>query len=143
MNHFVVAQVYVDDIVFGFTNDFLAKSSADEMKKMFEMSMVGELTYLLRLQIKQMDTGIYINQAKYARNIVKRFGLEKATHARTPMATNTKLGNDPSGQSIDFTLYRSMIGNLLYLTTSIPNIAFSLVFVLDFNLIQKNRILML
>ena len=114
-NSFVVAQIYVDDIVFGSTNDFLAKSFANEMKKMFEMSMVGELTYFLGLQIKQMNTIIYINQAKYTRNLVKRFGLEKAAHARTPIATNTKLGNDPSG---DITLYRSIIGSLLYLTNS-------------------------
>ena len=59
--------------------------------------MVGELTYFLGLQVKQTDKGIYINQAKYARNLVKRFGLENAAHARTPMATNTKLGIDPSG----------------------------------------------
>ena len=71
--HFVVAQVYVDDIIFGSTNDNLAKSFADEMKKMFKMSMVGELTYFLGLQVKQTDKGIYINQAKYARNLVKRF----------------------------------------------------------------------
>ena len=76
-NHFVVAQVYVNDIVFGFANDILAKSFADEMKKMFKMSMVGELTYFLGLQIKQTNTKIYINQTKYARNLVKRFRLEK------------------------------------------------------------------
>ena len=72
-----------------------------------------------------MYSGIYINQAKYARNLVKRFGLEKAAHVRTPMAVNAKLTNDPSGESIDVTLYRNMIGCLLYLTASRPNIAFS------------------
>ena len=121
----VVAQVYVDDIVFGSTNDTLAKSFANEMKKIFEMSMMGELTYFLGLQVKQIDKGIYINQVKYARNLVKRFGLENATHARTPMATNTKLGIDPSGQPVDITLYRNMIGCFLYLTASRPDISFS------------------
>ena len=87
--------------------------------------MLGELTYFLGLQIRKTDFGIYINQAKYARNIVKRFDLEKVAHARKPMATNAKLGNDLSGQSIDITLYRSMIGCLLYLTASWPDIAFS------------------
>ena len=57
----VVAQVYVDDIVFGSTNDTLAKSFANEMKKIFEMSMMGELTYFLGLQMKQTNKGIYIN----------------------------------------------------------------------------------
>ena len=72
-----------------------------------------------------MDSGIYINQAKYARNLVKRFGLEKAAHARTLMAANAKLANDPSGESIDVTLYRSLIGCLFYLTASRRDIAFS------------------
>ena len=107
---FVVAQIYVDDIVFGATNDSFAKYFANEMKKMFEMSMVGELIYFLGLQVKQTDSGIYINQAKYARNLVKRFGLDKVAHARTPMAANAKLTNDPSGEFVDVTLYRSMIG---------------------------------
>ena len=87
--------------------------------------MVGELTYFLGLQVKQTDKGIYINQAKYARNIVKRFALKNAAYARTPMATNTKLGIDPSGQPVDITLYRSMIGCLLYLTASHSDICFS------------------
>ena len=86
---------------------------------------VQVVTYLLGLQVKQTDSGIYINQAKYVRNLVKRFGLDKAAHARTPMATNEKLTNDSSGESVDVTLYRIMIGCLLYLTASRPNIAFS------------------
>ena len=57
----VMGQVYVDDIVFGSTNDTLAKSFANEMKKIFEMSMMGELTYFLGLQMKQTNKGIYIN----------------------------------------------------------------------------------
>ena len=95
------------------------------MKAMFEMSMVGELTYFLGLQVKQTDSRIYINQEKYARNLVERFGLDNAAHARTPIATNAKLTNDPSGEFVDVTLYRSMIGCLLYLTASRPDIAFS------------------
>jgi len=79
------------------------------------MSMVGELTYFLGLQVKQTNKGIYINQAKYAKNLVKQFGLENVAHAGTPVATNTKLGIDPSSKSIDITLYRSMIGCLLYI----------------------------
>ena len=104
---------------------------------MFEMSMVGELTYFLGLQVKQMDLGIYINQAKYARNLVRRFGLDNAAHARTPTAANAKLTNDPSGESVDVTLYKSMIRCLLYLTASRPNIAFSVGVCSRFNLILK------
>ena len=87
--------------------------------------MVGELTYFLGLQVKQTDKGIYINQVKYARNLVKRFELENAAYARTPMVTNTKLGINPSGQLVNITLYRSIIGCLLYLTASCPDISFN------------------
>ena len=68
--------------------------------------------------MKQTDSRIYINQAKYAKNLVKRFGLDHAAHAKTPMVADVKLTNDPSGESVDVTLYRSMIGCLLYLTAS-------------------------
>ena len=72
--YLVVAQIYADDIVFGSTNDTLAKSFTDEIKKMFEMSMVSEITYFLGLQVKQTDKGIYINQAKYVSG-TSDFGL--------------------------------------------------------------------
>nr|XP_023878272.1 uncharacterized protein LOC111990720 [Quercus suber] len=104
----------------------LKKAFYNEMKNMFEMSMVGELTYFLGLQVKQTDFGIYINQAKYARNLIKRFGLDKAAHVKIPMAVNAKLSNNPSSESVDVILYRSMIGCLLYLTVSRPDIAFSI-----------------
>ena len=77
------------------------------------------------LQVKQTDSGIYINRAKYARNLVKRFGLDNAAYSRTPMAANAKLTNDPSGEFVDVALYRSMIGCLLYLTASRSDIAFN------------------
>ena len=63
--------------------------------------------------MKQTDSGIHINKAKYAKNLVKRFGLEKVAHARTPMVANAKLTNDPSGEFVDVALYRSMIGCFL------------------------------
>ena len=97
----------------------------EEMKNEFEISMVGELTFFLGLQVKQRKEGIFISQEKYARNIVKKFGLYSKKHASTPMSSSTKLNVDSSGVEVSPTLYRSIIGSLLYLTTSRPNIAFS------------------
>ena len=84
------------------------------MKNEFEMSMVGELTYLLGLQVQQMNDGIFICQSKYAKNLVKKFGLETSKCLKTPMGTNDKLSKDDNGVSVDPTLFRSMIGSLLY-----------------------------
>ena len=120
-----MAQVYVDDIVFGATIDARAIEFSEEMKKEFEMSMVGELTFFLGLQVKQKKEGIFISQEKYARNIVKKFGLDSKKHASTPMSSSTKMNVNFSGVEVSPTLYRSIIGSLLYLTTSRPDIAFS------------------
>src|SRR4030042_2222587 len=95
------------------------------MQSEFEMSLVGELTYFLGLQIKQMEDTIFISQSKYAKNIIKKFGMENAGHKRTPAATHLKLAKDEKGVAIDQSLYRSMIGNLLYLTASRPDITFA------------------
>ena len=86
--------------------------------------MVGELTFFLGLQVKQKE-GIFISQEKYARNVVKKFGLDSQKHASTPMSSSTKLNLDPSGVEVSPTLYRSIIGSLLYLTTSRLDIYFS------------------
>ena len=72
----IVAQVYVDDIIFGSTKVELAYSFLSIMQTEFKMSMIGELNYFLRLQIRQNDSGIFISQSKYAKNLVKKFGLE-------------------------------------------------------------------
>ena len=81
-----MAQVHIDDIVFGATINARVIEFFEEMKKEFEMSMVGEVTFFLGLQVKQNKEGIFISQEKYARNIVKKFGLDSKKHASTPMS---------------------------------------------------------
>ncbi|MCH82370.1 gag-pol polyprotein, partial [Trifolium medium] len=121
----LIAQIYVDDIVFGVMSGHMVKHFVQQMQTEFEMSMVGELTYFLGLQIKQMEETIFITQSKYAKNMVKKFGLDNAGHKRTPAPTHLKLTKDEKGVSVDQSLYRSMIGSLLYLTASRPDIAFT------------------
>ncbi|WJX83409.1 hypothetical protein P8452_66072 [Trifolium repens] len=120
----MIAQIYVDDIVFGGMTDALVKQFVHQMQSEFEMSLVGELTYFLGLQVKQMEDTIFISQSKYAKNIVKKFGMQSATHKRTPAATHIKLTKDEKGVSVDQSVYRSIIGSLLYLTASRPDISF-------------------
>ena len=87
----IVARVYVDDIIFGSTKDELAHNFFELMQAKFEMSMIGELNHFLGLQILQQESGIFISQSKYAKNLVKKFGLESASSVRTPMSPNVKL----------------------------------------------------
>ena len=77
--------------------DARAIEFSEEMKKGFEMSMVKELTFFLGLQFKQRKEDIFISQDKYARNIVKKFGLDSKKHASTPMSSSIKLNVDSSG----------------------------------------------
>ena len=121
----IVTQVYVDDIIFESTKDELAHDFSKLMQAEFEMSMIGELNHFLGLQIRQQELGIFISQSKYAKNLVKKFGMEFASFVRIPMSPNVKLTVDLLGKSVDFTVYRSMIGSLLYLTASRPDIIYN------------------
>ena len=121
----MVAQIYVDDIVFGGMSSTMVEHFVKQMQSAFEMSLVSELTYFLGLQVKQMEDTIFISQSKYAKNIIKKFGLESASHKRTPAATHIRLSKDEKGVDVDQSLYRSMIGSLLYLTASRPDITFA------------------
>ncbi|GJS60608.1 retrovirus-related pol polyprotein from transposon TNT 1-94 [Tanacetum coccineum] len=91
----------------------------------FEMSMMGELNFFLGLQIKQIEDGIFFNQSKYIKEMLKKFGLEDSKPMKTPMSSDTKLTKDEECESVDSTKYRGMIGSLLYLTVSRPDIMFS------------------
>ena len=120
-----MVQIYVDDIIFGSTNESLCKEFSIDMQSEFEMSMMGELNYFLGLQIKQTNDGIFVNQAKYCKELIKRFGMENSKQLATPMNTSCYLDKDESGQPVDPKQYRGMIGSLLYLSASRPDIMFS------------------
>ena len=124
-NDILLVQKYVDDIIFGSTNENLCQEFAKVMQNEFEISMMGELTFFLGFQIKQMKEGIFISQEKYTKKILKRFRMENSKTSRTPMSTSTKLDKDESGVKIDQKRYRGMIGSLLYLIASRPDIMFS------------------
>ena len=84
----IVAQVYVDDIIFESTKDELVHNFSKLMQAEFEMSMIGDLTHFLGLQICQQDSSIFLSQSKYAKNLVKKFGLESASFVRTLISPN-------------------------------------------------------
>ncbi|TYK09535.1 putative mitochondrial protein [Cucumis melo var. makuwa] len=95
------------------------------MKGEFEMSTVGKLTFFLGFQIKQEETDIFFSQEKYAKNLVSKFGMDKAKPKRTLAATHLKMTKDTAGEKIDSSLYQSIIESLLYLTASRSDIAFA------------------
>ncbi|WVZ60555.1 hypothetical protein U9M48_010561 [Paspalum notatum var. saurae] len=120
-----ICQIYVDDIIFGCTNEKLSHEFGDMMSREFEMSMIGELNFFLGFQIKQVKGGIFIHQEKYCRDLLKKFKMGDCKPISTPMSTNEHLDADVEGKPVDQSTYRSMIGSLLYLTASRPDIMFS------------------
>ncbi|GJW32849.1 retrovirus-related pol polyprotein from transposon TNT 1-94 [Tanacetum coccineum] len=120
----LLVQVYVDDIIFGSTNPDFSKRFANLMKNNFEMSMMGELKFFLGLQVHQSPCGIFISHSQYAIELLKKHGLDECVSMSTPMATE-RLDADLQGTPTDQITYRRMIGGLMYLTASRPDIAFA------------------
>ncbi|GJX15051.1 retrovirus-related pol polyprotein from transposon TNT 1-94 [Tanacetum coccineum] len=121
-DNILVVQVYVDEIIFGSTNPRYTQLFSDLMESRFEMSMMGEMTFFLGLQVNQSPSGIFINQSNYVLVILKKYGMETCDLVGTPMEIKDKLDLDKNGTLIDATKYRSMIGGLMYLTSSSPDI---------------------
>jgi hypothetical protein len=120
-----VCQIYVDDIIFGSTNQKSCEEFSRVMMQKFEMSMMGELNYFLGFQVKQLKEGSFISQTKYTQDLLKRFGIKDTKPAKTPMRTDEHLDLDKGGKSVDQKTYWSMIGSLLYLCATRPNIMLS------------------
>ncbi|KAK6151059.1 hypothetical protein DH2020_015991 [Rehmannia glutinosa] len=94
------------------------------MQSKFEMSMMGELTFFLGLQVKQLKDGTFISQTKYTRDLMKKFGMKRKSLVKIPMNTSAKIDMDTEGKTVDQTRYRALIGSLLYLTASRPDITY-------------------
>ncbi|GJR80676.1 putative ribonuclease H-like domain-containing protein [Tanacetum coccineum] len=122
----LLVQVYVDDIIFGFTKKSLCVKFKQMMHKRFQMSSMEDLTFFLGFQVQQKEDGIFINQDKYVADILKKFDFVTVKTTRTLMDPNKALVNDKEAKNVDVYLYRSMIGSLMYLTASRPDLTFDI-----------------
>ncbi|GJQ95506.1 putative ribonuclease H-like domain-containing protein [Tanacetum coccineum] len=133
----MLVQVYVDDIIFGSTKSSMVKDFEDLMQKEFKMSSMGELTFFLGLQVKQSNGGIFLSQDKYVKDILNKFDFRTIKPASTPIEAHKSLGKDEEGEDVDVHLYRSMIGCLMYLTASRPDIMFAVCLCARFQVTPK------
>ncbi|GJR41733.1 retrovirus-related pol polyprotein from transposon TNT 1-94 [Tanacetum coccineum] len=124
-NDLLLVQIYVDDIIFASTNTAMCNEFANMMTTKFKMLMMGQMSFFLGLQISQSPRGIFLNQSKYASEIIKKYGLRTSDSVDTPMVEKNKLDEDLQGTPVDATLYRGMIGSLMYLTSSRPNLIYA------------------
>ncbi|GJR96684.1 putative ribonuclease H-like domain-containing protein [Tanacetum coccineum] len=133
----MLVQVYVDDIIFGSTKRSWCDECEALMKSRFQMSSIGELAFFLGLQVKQKEDGIFISQDKYVAEILKKFDFASVKTASTPIETQKRLVKDEEASNVDVHLYRSMIGFLMYLTTSRLDIMFVVCACSRFQITQK------
>nr|GFC84475.1 copia protein [Tanacetum cinerariifolium] len=122
--HILLVQIYVDDIIFASTDPKDYDMFSNDMSSKFQMSMMGQMSFFLGLQVSQSPGGIFINQSKFALEILKKFGMDSCDSVDTPMVDRLKLDEDLSGISVDQTRFRSMVGSLMYLTASRPDLVF-------------------
>ncbi|GJX22943.1 retrovirus-related pol polyprotein from transposon TNT 1-94 [Tanacetum coccineum] len=120
----LLVQIYVDDIIFASTTTELCDKFSEIMCSKFKMSMMGKISLFLGLQISQSPRGIFLNQSKYALESLKKYGMESCDPVNTKMVEKSKLDEDPQGQVIDPTHYRGMVGTLMYLTSSRPDLVY-------------------
>ncbi|GJX05408.1 retrovirus-related pol polyprotein from transposon TNT 1-94 [Tanacetum coccineum] len=125
-NELLLVQIYVDDIIFAASTPELCDLFAKIMCSKFKMSMMGKISFFLGLQISQSPRGIFINQSKYALESLKKYGYESCDPVDTPMVEKSKLDEDKEGKAVDPSHYRGMIGTLLYLTASRPDLQFAI-----------------
>nr|KYP62092.1 Retrovirus-related Pol polyprotein from transposon TNT 1-94 [Cajanus cajan] len=123
---FIIVQIYVDDIIFGATNDNLCQEFSKLMQDEFEMSMMGELKFSLGLQIVHSNEEIKIHQTKYIKELLKKYKMDDAKPMKTPMHSSITLGLNEDSPDVYSTMYQGMVGSLLYLTASRPDIMFSI-----------------
>nr|GFB29732.1 retrovirus-related Pol polyprotein from transposon TNT 1-94 [Tanacetum cinerariifolium] len=124
--HILLVQIYVDDIIFASTDPKACDMFSNEMSSKFQMSMMGKISFFLGLQVSQSPGGIFINQSKFALEILKKFGMDSCDSVDTPMVDRLKLDEDPLGIPVDQTRFCSMVGSLMYLTASRPDLVFAI-----------------
>ncbi|GJT11274.1 retrovirus-related pol polyprotein from transposon TNT 1-94 [Tanacetum coccineum] len=120
--HILLVQIYVDDIIFASTDPKACDIFSNEMSSKFQMSMMGQMSFFLGLQVSQNPRGIFINQSKFALEILKKFRMDSCDPVDTPMVDRLKLDEDPLGIPVDQTRFRRMVSSLITLTASIPTL---------------------
>ncbi|CAL9010595.1 unnamed protein product [Prunus brigantina] len=121
----LIVSLYVDDIIYTGSSKEMMLEFKNEMMKQYEMTDLGLLHHFLGLGVLQTDTCIFLHQKKYAKTLLDKFGLKDCKSVATPLAVNEKLSKVDGSDLADETLYRQMVGSLLYLTATRPDIMFA------------------
>lgn len=114
--------LYVDDIIYTGNYEKVCIKFKESMKQEFEMTDLGQMKFFLGIEVNQSEIGIFICQQKYTREILEQFDMESSKAVTNPMVPSNKLTRNDDGRAVDVTLYKQMIGNLMYLTATRPDL---------------------
>jgi hypothetical protein len=118
----LIVYLYLDDFIF--TGNMSINSFKAAMEREFDMTDLGLMKYFLGIEVSQNEQGIFICQSKYANDVLKRFKMANVNLAPTPIALGLKLSKDDKCSSVDATLFKRLVGSIMYLTTTRPNIVY-------------------
>lgn len=121
----LIVSLYVDDLIYTGNNEKMVKQFKEDMMKTFEMSDLGTMHYFLGIEVNQNEEGIFVSQKKYTENILMKFRMHDCKPVATPVVTNEKLQKEDGSPKADASLYRSLIGSLLYLSATRPDIMYA------------------
>ncbi|PNY15444.1 retrotransposon-related protein [Trifolium pratense] len=131
-NEILVVSLYVDDLIYTGNNQRLMDEFKSSMKKKFAMTDLGKMRFFLGVEVDQSSNGIFITQQKYATEVLARFGMEHCNQVSSPIVPGCKLVRDETEQGTDATVYKQMIGCLMYLLATRPDLAYSVCLVARF-----------
>jgi hypothetical protein len=116
--------LYVDDLIFTGNDAAMFKDFKQSMMNEFEMTDLGKMKYFLGIEVLQRPDGVFIGQRKYAQEVLDRFKMDQCNPVKNPVVPGNKLSKDEDGVRIDSTLYKQIVGSLMYLTATRPDITF-------------------
>ena len=118
----ILVALYVDDLIFSGNYDEMIEEFESTMTREFEMIDLGLLKFFLRLEVKQGETGIFVSQEKYAKEILKKYKMENCNPVSTPMEPSAKLSKYDEEERVDANRYESLVESLRYLTCTRPDL---------------------
>lgn len=125
IGNILLVSIYVDDLIYTGDDESMMKDFKESMQKEFDMSDLGKMRYFLGIEVLQTPLGIHISQGKYVFEVLQRFGMENCNAVCNPMVPGNKLDMDIDGERVDETYYKQIIGSLMYITTTRPDLQFS------------------
>lgn len=128
----VIVSLYVDDIIYTGSNKAMCEEFKNSMIKEFEMTNLGKMKYFLGIEVNQREDGISICQRKYAKDVLERFHMWESNGVKNPIVPGTNVTKAGVGRKVNETEYKSLVGSLMYLTVTRPDLMYSVSFISRF-----------